>query len=108
MDSSLRIVTQMPMRAVWDSDGNTTTTKLRDLRSEEIRVLLRLGPVRFVIAAPGKQLNRIAPAECYQFWKAEVKPRTVNTDSFDLNEFPGAYCYVASEWEDGQAFPLFY
>ncbi len=42
----------------------------------------------------------------HDFWKTELKPRIVEMETFDQAEFPGAYCYVASEWADGEPLPL--
>ena len=43
--------------------------------------------------------------DCYQFWKLEVKVRLVEPDKdggvFRLEDFPGEYCFIASEWRDG-------
>jgi hypothetical protein len=81
-------------------------SKQRMLRSSDIVTLLRQGLVRFVVAKCGEPLQRIPPFQSYDFWKTEVKPRIVETETFDRADFPGGYCYVASEWMDGQSLPV--
>lgn len=108
MNANLRIVMQIPMIELWDSSGNSIPAKQRVLRSSDIVALLRQGLVRFVVAECGEPLQWIPPLQSYDFWKSEVKPRIVEseTETFDRADFPGAYCYVASEWMDGQSLPL--
>ena len=103
MDPSLRIVMRIPMNELWTADGNVTATNQRSLDGNEIASLLRRGTVRFVVADVGKLLRWIPPSDCYEFWKIEVKPRLVETPTFNLAEFSGVYCYVASEWGDGRS-----
>jgi len=106
MDPSLRVVIRIPMSDLWDSEGNLTTTKRRTLVASDVVAMLRQGLVRFVVAECGGSLRWIPPSHCYDFWKTELKPRIVETQTFDQADFPGAYCYVASEWDDGQPSPL--
>jgi hypothetical protein len=106
MDPSLRVVMRIPMSELWDSDCNLTGAKQRSLTSSDITAMLRQGVVRFVVADCGEPLRWIPPSQFYDFWKTEVKPRIVETETFDQAQFPGAYCYVASEWTDGQPSPL--
>lgn len=106
MKHSERIVIRMPLREIWDSSGVLTTTRTRTLDGSDVAALLRLGTVRFVIAACGDALEWIPQSQCYDFWKNELKPRIVETEAFDLDDFPGAYCYIASEWVDRQTSPI--
>jgi hypothetical protein len=106
MDTSLRIVTQIPMSEIWDAEGKVSATKRRTLTSNDIAAMLRQGLIRFVVADCGDPLNWISLRHCYDFWKTEVKSRTVDIDAFDPTQFADAYCYVASEWTDGQPTPI--
>ena len=75
-------------------------TRLCALTASEIAATLRNGPVQFVVADVGHKLRWIAPAECYEFWKSEVKPNLAIAGSWlPLDNFPQAYCYMASAWE---------
>jgi hypothetical protein len=61
--------------------------------------LLRQGTVEFVVADVGQKLRWIAPTDCYEYWKAEVKSHLAAGESrIVLDNFPDAYCYIASEW----------
>ena len=102
MDTSLRVVMRIPMSELWDSEGNLTASKQRTLGGSDVAALLRQGLVRFVVAECGDSLKWIPPSQCYDFWKTELKHRIVETETFDQANFPGAYCYVVSEWADGQ------
>ena len=76
--------------------------KQRDLTTEDVQALLRLGPVRFVVANIGQPLRFVAPEDCFTFWKEEVRQRVVDTDGlFYLDDFEGGCCYHASAWDDG-------
>src|SRR5947209_13692744 len=71
----------------------------RFLSKEELRQLLQSGPVEFVVADVGHRLKRIEPAKCYEFCKADAQPHIADIRmAFRLEDFPGEYAYVASEW----------
>lgn len=106
MDPSLRIVVRMPINELWLPEGSLAATKIRSLTSKDIAELLRHGLIRFIVAECGDPLQWIPPPQCYAFWKTEVKPRIVETEIIYLEEFPGSYCYVASEWTDDQPSPI--
>ena len=76
MDSAKRIVTTLPLQELWDDRGAIPAQKIRDLSRADIRELLRLGPVQFVVADLGE------------------KP---SSDIY-LDEMPHQYAYSASEW----------
>jgi hypothetical protein len=97
MDPSQRIVIRIPVSELWDSTGSLPVEKRRTLTTGEIASLLRQGRVRFVVADIGHRLEWIPLQQCYEFWKTEVKPRIADMEQFDLENFPDAYCYVASE-----------
>ena len=105
MNLSLRVVTRIPLSELWDLEGKTGS-KQRTLNESDMTALLRQGQVRFVVAECGDPLKWIPLSQCHDFWKTELKPRIVETERFNLEDFPGAYCYVASEWDDGQPSPL--
>ena len=73
---------------------------VRDLTTADVTEMLRRGMVQFVINDAGK-LEWIPREQCYAFWKAEVKSRLVEADiagaGFYLDDFPGEYCYLATE-----------
>jgi hypothetical protein len=101
-------VTRLPLDRLWDGTGPLRLVKRRPVGPVEIADLLRAGWVRFVVANVGHPLRWVPPEECYRFWKAEVKPRTVAADaeSFDLADFSDSYCYVATEWGGDGATPV--
>jgi hypothetical protein len=100
MDADLRIVTKRPLEHLWQGSAVEIGTRLRALTASEIAATLRNGRVQFVVADVGHKLRWIAPAECYEFWKSEVKPNLAIAGSrLSLGNFPQAYCYTASAWE---------
>jgi hypothetical protein len=102
MENSLKIVTRLPLLELWRVNGFTSRSRRRELSVEAITNLLRLGPVEFVVADVGSSLSWIQTGDCYQFWKAEAKPHLAAVGSrVHLDEFPGSYCYFASEWHGG-------
>ena len=74
MDSTLRVVTTIPMNELWDDTGAIAARRDRDLWAEDIKSLLRVGPVEFVIAHVGQNLVWKSASECYSFWQDEVLP----------------------------------
>jgi hypothetical protein len=96
----------MPLHELWDSKGTLNVSKKRDLGGNEIKGLLRQGSVRFVVANLGHSLKWIPLSSSYDFWKTEAKPRIVETETFYLADYPGEYCYYASEWSDDEPTPI--
>jgi hypothetical protein len=100
MDSDLKIVTKLPLEHLWQGNELEMGKRLRALTAGEIAATLREGPVQFVVADVGHKLRWIAPAECYEFWKSEVKPNlAISSSRLSLDSFPRGYCYTASAWE---------
>ena len=64
------------------------------------------GFVQFVIANVGAAPGWIDTGEYFDFWKNEAKPRLSNGAQASLGEFPGGYCYFASQWEAETAPPI--
>ena len=104
MRADQRIVTRLPLDELWDEQGTVPARNVGALGRAEITELLRLGRVAFVVADVGLRLMWIPLEECYGFWKAEVRPRLVEprVQNFVLEDFPGEYCYLASEWRVAQ------
>jgi hypothetical protein len=67
---------------------------------QEIAALLSSKAVQFIVANGGSHLRWIPVDERFTFWKGEVKVRLVPADveKFYLGDYPGEYCYVATEW----------
>lgn len=101
-----RVVTRLPPAELWDDAGPVSAVAVRALAAEDIRDLLRTGPVRFVVAAVGSPLRWVAAADCFRFWKAEVHSRVAGPGEARLEDFPGGYCYFASEWAAGDGPPV--
>jgi hypothetical protein len=93
-----RAVTRLPLDELWDETGPVSAAKVRDLVAEDIRDLLRAGPVRFVVANVGAPLWWVPVGECFRFWKAEVQSRVAGPEGAFLEDYPRGYCYFASEW----------
>jgi hypothetical protein len=104
MDAEFRIVTRLPLEQLWRGSESAAGTRRRALTAGEIVRLLREGTVEFVVAEVGQKPRWISPTDCYEFWKAEVKPHLAAGESrIVLDDFPDAYCYIASEWGTAEA-----
>ena len=100
MKPELRYVSKMPLTELWNDSGVIAAKKVRDLGSSEIVSMLRAGRVRFVVADIRHHLQWIPLEDCYEFWKSEVKMHLTQPDANTyLEDFPGEYCYLASEWK---------
>lgn len=105
MDLRTRIVTRIPLDELWTQDGRVDAVRLRKLSRLDIHGMLRGGSVQFVRADVAQPLEWIDQSERFAFWKSEVQHRVVDPaePAFDLNDHPGGYCYLASEWRaEGQ------
>ena len=92
-----RVVTLLPLTELWDQAGPVPAVETRDLDAEDIRALLRLGPVRFVLADVGHPLRWVEATESFEFWKGELQTRIAKATA-QLEDFRGGSCYFASEW----------
>jgi hypothetical protein len=93
-----RVVNVMPVQALWTEDGELPGGRGRRLDRNELRELLRRGPVRFVVASIGEPLRWIPVAEQFEFWKTEVTIHLSESERVDLEHCPNGLAYVASEW----------
>ena len=57
--------------------------------------------LRFVLANCGHKLRWESEEERFTFWKSEVRPHIVEETRLYLEDYPGGYCYRASEWHLG-------
>jgi hypothetical protein len=101
MDPKSRVVTRMPLRELWDSNGVLALMRQRDLSGAALREILRGGPREFVVANVGEPLRWIPREECFDFWKDSAKSHIAESERFDLDEFPDGLAYFASSWSDG-------
>lgn len=97
---STRIVTRLPLDRLWDDDGDIAAQRERYLSRPLLREMLRQHPVEFYVADIGRPLRRIDVESCYQFWKSEAAANVVDDPDagFRLEDFPGQFAYVSSEW----------
>src|SRR5215203_4926531 len=94
-----RIVTEIPLENIWNSQKEMNIQRSSFLTKERIKEMLRNGPVDFILADVGNKLEWIATSNCYNFWKSEVEIHlTENLPEIDLDDFPNDYAYIASEW----------
>ena len=106
MDANLKIVTQLPLCELWRDDGFSSTTRGKSLAQHDVREFLASGCVQFVVAELGAPLRWIPASECFDFWKKEAKPHLARGKNASLNEFPGRYCYFASQWDGEKTAPI--
>jgi hypothetical protein len=105
LDTRLRIVTQLPLRELWREDGFSTAKRGRSLTAVDVRELLAAGVVQFVVADVGAALRWIPQSECFDFWKREARPH-IASEAAILDQFPGGYCYFASQWAGEPTTPI--
>jgi hypothetical protein len=104
---SERVITELPLRSLWDDSGPVPATWSRDLSVLELRELLRQGTVRFVVAEVGAKPRWVLAAGCFDFWKREVQAHLAEPDQgADLERFPGGYGYFATEWQGASGSPI--
>ena len=102
-----RVITAMPLHELWDERGPVAASRARDLSADDLRELLRRGTLRFVVADVGFRPQWLSERTCFAFWKSEVQPHlAVPGVPVMLHDFPGEYCYFASEWTPGFGSPV--
>ncbi len=99
-----RLVTQIPLEEIWTPVRLLHASRGRTLNADDIASLLRSSAVRFAVADCGSALHWVSDKDSFAFWKTEAKSRIVDTDdAITPVNYPGAYCYLASEWVDDQS-----
>jgi hypothetical protein len=108
VDPRLRRVTQLPVTELWDDSGTRTGRVVReDLTEDDIRELLRLGPVQFVEVTMSERPGWVPMDQRFEFWKDQLQPHLTQwgpDGRIYTDEFP---IYVASQWEvEGVSAPV--
>jgi hypothetical protein len=104
MQSSQRLITELPLHELWNDDGVVQSRKVRDLSIEDLRELVSRGAVRFVIADVDAKPKWIAESACFDFWKGGVQKHIADSARrVHLEDFPNGYCYFAEEWEGAES-----
>lgn len=100
MTPSLRTVNRIPLERLWNEDGEIEVSRKCWVSTQALRAMLRMGQVQFIVADIGSPLRRIDMAKCFDFWKSEVEHHLIDDPGlgFSLDDFPGGYAYLASEW----------
>ena len=89
----------MPIKDFQLGDGLGSYRREKRLTKEELKVILQAGPILFVIADVGHELEVIDTGQCFKFWKAEVeKHLTDPSKPSRLEDCPDEYLYFASKW----------
>ncbi len=104
-----RVIMRLPLDELWDRQGPVQETCCTGtIDKQAIAELLRLGPVRFVIADVGKPPIWIASEECFEFWRREVKAHLMDpeSDGFYLDAYPDQYAYLARRWQVSHNLPV--
>jgi hypothetical protein len=106
MDTKLRIVTNIPLTELWNDSGMLAHVRRQLLGFSDVAVHLRSESTRFVVADLGKPLQWIGRSPLLQLTQ-EIQGRIVEPAAtergFRLEDFPGEYAYIASEWSAEQS-----
>ena len=98
MHPSQRIVTHAPITEPWDAEGPVAALRIRDLDSDDIRIMIRSAPIRFVLANVGQALKWLPTDDCYAFWQGELKSHLYDERRLYMEDYPAGYFYRTSEW----------
>jgi hypothetical protein len=77
MESSMKIVTRLPLDELWTDGGAVQGTRSEGVGEDEIRMMLAQGPVQFVEANIGHRLRWVPLTDRFRYWKNDVRPRLV-------------------------------
>jgi hypothetical protein len=108
VDYWLGRVTRLPPRELWNASGPVSgQVRREDLTAEDIKDLLRAGPVQFVEIVMSEVPNWVPIDDRFEFWKKRLQPLLTQwgpENRIVADELP---VYVASEWTvDGIVFPV--
>src|SRR5690348_15644708 len=94
-----KIVINIPLQNIWNSQGELNARRSSYLSEEKISEMLKCGLIDFVVADVGSSLKWVNQSECYSFWKCEVQDHLAeNVEKINIDAFPNDYAYIASEW----------
>ncbi len=103
METKLKIVTRLPLAGLWRDSGPVNATRVRDLSSSDVRNLLVMGAVQFVVVDVGLKPRWIDLQDCYRFWMDEVHSHFAEpTSDKTAVQIANVYCYWASEWRSDE------
>jgi hypothetical protein len=106
MDPLHRVVTQIPLSELWTIRGPFAATRVRSVGPSDLAVDLHSRPIlrktRFVVADVGRPLEWLDPIGIVAFLRDHIPGRIVDPSApgFRLNDFPGQFCFVVSEWAE--------
>jgi hypothetical protein len=106
MDYRQRVVLQIPLQELWTERGPLQAVRQRRLSQPDLAVAFGSGPMlapaRLVVADVGLPLRWLDTAEVIPFWRKQAQGRIVDpaTNGFRLEDFPGEFCFIASEWRE--------
>jgi hypothetical protein len=88
--------------------GIAEPRRLRKLTTLEIAALFRgKGAAHLWVSDDfGDVRQRVAPDECFAFWKSELNGRVLEEPGFAREHWPGGYAYFVSEWTSPFDAPL--
>lgn len=102
-----KIVTHIPMMSLWRDNRDIAAKRERYLTADNLRDILSIHPIEFVVADVGNVLVWMSYDQCFDFWKNEIKAHLADElTHIYLDNFPENYAYVASMWIDGTEPPI--
>ena len=87
----------MPLSELWADWKKVTAQRGRRLTTADITAILRVGPVRFVVADVGAPLEWIPLDDCFRFWKS-VKSNIADEEKIRLGNYQDEFAYLVTEW----------
>lgn len=105
-----KIISRIPLQHLWNEAGTLPHQRKRYLLPDEVKSVLDYNDTTpFVIANIGSPLYWIAASERFDFWKNNFRNLPDPNDEFYLDDYPGHYVFLASEWteENGDRIILF-
>ncbi len=99
MRNNQKIVTSLPLTQLWTAEADLDAVRGPYLNRQQLRAMLKNGPVVFVVANAGERLKWIPANECYEFWKSGVENHLADhLNPINPESFPDHFAWLASEW----------
>ena len=107
MNNANRTVTKIPLTELWKVDQELMAERKRFLNKNEIKDIIKISKVEFVIADIGLKLNWLDVDDCYHMWKSNIEKHVANNfEGIEIESFPDSYAYIASEWKGSSGNPI--
>jgi hypothetical protein len=103
MELTKKIVTEFPLNHLWTSEKILEAERDSYLTRQDIKQILKVQPVTFVVANVGESLKWITNDDSYSFWKNQAQEHIADdVEHIEIDNCPDQYAFIASKWNNNE------